>query len=67
MRSRMMTFVRITQRFAGGGFLKAHGSCDVPSTHFLDLFSLVGVHLQNAAHTLLAALHRVIYRVRRTS
>jgi hypothetical protein len=33
---------------------------DVASTHFLDFFTLIGVHLQNATQTLLATLNRVV-------
>ena len=60
MRSRVMTWLRITQRIARGHFLQTHSSSDVASAHFLDFFTLVGVHLQDTADTLLTPLDRVV-------
>src|SRR4249919_679060 len=48
------------QRVAGGDVLEADGRRDVAAQHFLDLFALVGVHLQDAADALLLRLDRVV-------
>ena len=37
------------------GALQAHHSSNVTSAHAVDLFALVGVHPDNAPHTLLLA------------
>jgi hypothetical protein len=44
------------QRVAGGDVLQAHRGGDVAGAHFLDLFAVVGVHLQDAADALLLDL-----------
>ena len=57
--------IRIAQRLAGGHFLQAHAGGDVAGEDFLDLFALVGVHLQDPADALLLAADRVVDRVAR--
>ena len=44
--------VLVADRVAGGDVLQADGGADVARPHFLDLFALVGVHLQEAADAL---------------
>ena len=51
------------QRVAGGDVLQADRGGDVAGADFLDLFALVGVHLQHAADALLLALDRVVHGV----
>src|SRR6185436_5227593 len=55
--------VRMTQGFAGRGFLQAYRGCNVTSTHFLDFFTLIGVHLQQTANTFLALAYRVVHGI----
>ena len=42
----------ITQGVAGGGVLQAHHGGDVAGVHRLQILAVVGVHLQQTAHTL---------------
>ena len=63
--SSMITCCRIAQRVAGRRFLQADRRGDVAGAHFLDFLALVGVHLQDAADALLAALDRVVDGVAR--
>ena len=51
----------VAEGVAGGGVLETYGSGDVAGVNLLDLLSLVGVHLQNSADSLLLALGGVIY------
>ena len=46
----------ITQGVAGGGVLQTHHGCDVAGVDRVDILAVVGVHLQDAAHTLALAL-----------
>jgi hypothetical protein len=46
----------VTQCVTGGSFLETDGSSDVTSAHFLDFFTLIGVHLQDATETLFRPL-----------
>ena len=50
---------RIAQRIAGGGALETRQRHDVAGAGFLDVFAVVGMHLQHAADTLPVALHRI--------
>ena len=53
--SSVMIDFRIAQRLAGGDVLQAHAGGDVAGADLLDLFTLVGVHLQDPADALLLA------------
>ena len=57
--------IGVAQRVARRVVLQTHGRSDVAGAHFLDLFALVRVHLQDPADPLLAALDRVVHRVAR--
>ena len=50
----------IAQGVAGGGVLEAHGGGDIARVNGLDILSVIGVHLQNAAHTLVADRKSVV-------
>jgi hypothetical protein len=50
----------VAQRVAGAHLLQADGRRDVAGVDLLDLLTLVGVHLQEAAHPLGALLGRVV-------
>ena len=65
--SSVMILLRRRQRVAGRVVLQAHRRGDVAGEHFLDLLALVGVHLQDAAQPLLAALDRVVDGVARVA
>ena len=54
---------RVSQRVAGCNVFQTNGSGDISSPHFLDLLTVVGVHLQYPADALLLALDRVVNRV----
>ena len=56
---------RVAQRLAGRHVLQADAGGDVAGQDFLDLFALVGVHLQDPADALLLAADRVVDRVAR--
>jgi hypothetical protein len=56
-------FVDVTQSIARGRIFQTDSSSDIASAHFLELFPLIGVHLQNAAYTLFLAFHRVVNRI----
>jgi hypothetical protein len=56
---------RVAQGFAGGHFPQAHAGGDVAGQDFLDLFTLVRVHLQDPADAFLLAADRVVDRVAR--
>ena len=58
-------FPLIRQGVAGGGILQAHRGDDVAGIGHLDLFPLVGVHLQQAADAFLDALAGVQHRAAR--
>jgi hypothetical protein len=57
--------IRVAQGLARGHVLQAHAGGDVAGQDFLDLFTLVGVHLQDPADALLLAADRVVDRVAR--
>ena len=46
----------VAQGVAGGGVLQTHDGGDIAGIHRVDILAVVGVHLQNAAHTLALAL-----------
>src|SRR5438046_2310908 len=50
----------VAQRVTGLGVLEPDGRRDVARAHFLELFALVGVHLQQPADALLAVLSAVV-------
>ena len=52
--------VLIAQGVAGGGVLQAHDGGDIACVAAVDVLAVVGVHLEDAAHTLAAVLHRVV-------
>ena len=54
--------VLVADRVAGGDAAQTDGRADVARPHFLDLFALVRVHLQQAADALGVALGRVEHR-----
>ena len=54
--SRIDRVVRVAQGVAGGGLLEAHGGDDVAGVGDVEVLAGVGVHLEDAAHPLLAVL-----------
>ena len=54
--------VAIADRVARGDVAQSHRGADVARPHFLDLFALVRVHLQQAADALGVALRRIEHR-----
>lgn len=52
--------IDIAQRLAGGDVLQAHHGGDVAGQHFLDLFAVVRMHLQQTTDTLFLALDGVV-------
>ena len=52
----------VAQRIARGGVLQAHGSRDIAGVADIDILTVVGVHLQDAAHALAVVLHGVVDR-----
>ena len=48
----------VAERVAGGGVLQAHSRGDVAGVADLDILTVVGVHLQDAAHALAVVLRR---------
>ena len=51
-----------TQGVAGGGILQADGGNDIAGVDLLNILSVVGVHLKDAAQTFLLALGAVEHR-----
>src|SRR3546814_15341291 len=51
--------LRVAQRLAGGGVLQAGNGDDLAGTRFLDVLTVIRVHLQHAPDALAVALHRV--------
>ena len=52
--------ILITQSITGGGVLQTNDSSNITCVAAVDILAVVGVHLQDAAHTLLAVLHGVV-------
>ena len=52
--------ILITQSITGGGVLQTNDSSNITCIAAVDILAVVGVHLQDAAHTLLAVLHGVV-------
>ena len=52
--------ILITQSITGGGVLQTDNSSNITCIAAVDILAVVGVHLQDAAHTLLAVLHGVV-------
>ena len=52
--------VLITQSITSGGVLQTDNSSDITCVAAVDILAVVGVHLQDAAHTLLVVLHGVV-------
>ena len=52
--------ILITQGITSGGVLQTDNSSDITCVAAVDILAVVGVHLQDAAHTLLAVLHGVV-------
>ena len=52
--------ILITQGITGGGVLQTNNSSNITCIAAVDILAVVGVHLQDAAHTLLAVLHGVV-------
>ena len=46
----------VAQRIAGGGILQAHNGRDITRIELVDLFPVVGMHLQDTADALALAL-----------
>src|SRR5690606_21381795 len=57
--------LRMGGRVAGRGVLETHGRRNVAGAHFLQLYPVIGVHLQDAADTLALVLDGVVDRVAR--
>ena len=52
--------ILITQGITGGGVLQTNDSSNIACVAAVDVLAVVGVHLQDAAHTLLVVLHGVV-------
>ena len=52
--------ILITQSITGGGVLQTNDSSNITCIAAVDILAVVGVHLQDAAHTLLVVLHGVV-------
>ena len=52
--------ILITQSITSGGVLQTNNSSDITCIAAVDILAVVGVHLQDAAHTLLVVLHGVV-------
>ena len=52
--------ILITQSITGGGVLQTDNSSDITCIAAVDILAVVGVHLQDAAHTLSSVLHGVV-------
>ena len=52
--------ILITQSITSGGVLQTDNSSDITCVAAVDILAVVGVHLQDAAHTLLVVLHGVV-------
>ena len=52
--------ILITQSITSGGVLQTDNSSDITCIAAVDILAVVGVHLQDAAHTLLVVLHGVV-------
>src|SRR5258708_10085637 len=50
---------------AGADVSESHDGADIPSENFLDVFALVGVHLEQAANALMLLCARVQHRLAR--
>ena len=50
----------IAERVAGRGVLHTDRGGDIAGIDRVDILAVIGVHLQDAAHTLLAVLHGVV-------
>ncbi len=57
----------ITQGITGGGVLQTNSSSDIAGVDIVDILTVVGVHLQDTAHTLLLVLGGVVERKNRRS
>ena len=52
--------ILITQSITSGGVLQTDNGSDITCIAAVDILAVVGVHLQDAAHTLLVVLHGVV-------
>ena len=52
--------ILITQSITSGGVLQTDNSRDITCIAAVDILAVIGVHLQDAAHTLLGVLHGVV-------
>ena len=52
--------ILITQSITSGGVLQTNNSSDITCVAAVDILAVIGVHLQDAAHTLLVVLHGVV-------
>ena len=52
--------ILIAQSITSGGVLQTNNSSDITCIAAVDILAVIGVHLQNAAHTLLVVLHGVV-------
>ena len=52
--------ILITQSITSGGVLQTDNSSDITCIAAVDILAVVGVHLQDAAHTLSSVLHGVV-------
>ena len=52
--------ILITQSITSGGVLQTNNSSDITCVAAVDILAVVGVHLQDAAHTLLVVLHGIV-------
>ena len=52
--------ILITQSITSGGVLQTNNGSDITCIAAVDILAVIGVHLQDATHTLLAVLHGVV-------
>ena len=55
--------IEVAQGFTRCNVFQTNDRGDVACQHFLELFAVVGMHLQNTANTLFLALDRVVDRI----
>ena len=52
--------ILIAQSITSGGVLQTNNSSDITCVAAVDILAVIGVHLQDAAHTLLVVLHGIV-------
>ncbi|MNT02433.1 hypothetical protein D3C72_1369300 [compost metagenome] len=55
--------IRIAQGIARRDIFQPHAGGDITRTQFIDLMTVVGMHLHNTPDTLFLPFHRVVHRI----